>query len=82
MHCPAPSVTVAGTAGAGDAFSATFAARIASSASAEDAIIATAINAASVIGHLDTQTGLLRQQDLDSRIATLGPSLKVMRWAI
>lgn len=82
VHCPAPAVTVAGTAGAGDAFSATFAARIAASASAEDAIIAAAINAASVIGHLDTQTGLLRQQDLDTRIATLGPSLKVMRWAI
>ena len=75
-------MTVAGTAGAGDAFSATFSARIAESAPAEDAIIAAAINAASVIGYLDTQSGLLRQQDLNKRIATLGPSLKVMRWAI
>ena len=80
LHCPAPTVIVVGTAGAGDAFSATFAAYIAETSSAEDAIIAAAVNAASVIGHLDTQTGLLRRRDLENGIATLRASLKIMRW--
>ena len=71
---------VAGTAGAGDAFSATFAAGIATSASAEDAVIAAAANAASVIGYLDTQSGLLRRQDVDARVATLRGTLKLTHW--
>lgn len=37
VHCPAPIVTVAGTAGAGDAFGATFAASIATAKSVADA---------------------------------------------
>lgn len=80
VHCPAPPATVAGTAGAGDAFSATFAACIAQSVSAEDAAIAAAANAASVIGHLDTQTGLLRRKDLDTRVAALRDTLKLTHW--
>ncbi len=82
LHCPAPTVTVVGTAGAGDAFSATFAACIAESSSAEEAAIAAATNAASVIGHLDTQTGLLRRTDLEKRIAALRDTLKITRWNI
>ncbi|MFM9940765.1 MAG: carbohydrate kinase family protein [Hyphomicrobiaceae bacterium] len=82
LHCPAPTVTVAGTAGAGDAFSSTFAACIAEAAPAEDAAIAAAANASSVLGYIDTQTGLLRQKDLESRIATLRNSLKITRWKV
>lgn len=82
LHCPAPAVTVAGTAGAGDAFNATFAAGIAEAASAEDAALAAAANAASVLGHIDTQTGLLRRTDLDTRTAELRKTLKITRWAI
>lgn len=80
LHCPAVSAKVAGTAGAGDAFIATFAAFIASSASAEDAMIASAINAASVIGHLDTQTGLLRRPELDAQVAALRETIRITWW--
>lgn len=82
LHCPAPAVTVAGTAGAGDASNGTFAACIAESVSASDAIVAAATNAASVIGHLDTQTGLLRRHELESRAATLRQSVKISHWKI
>ena len=82
VHCPALAVTVAGTAGAGDAFSATFAAAIAASVSAEDAVVAAATNAAAVIGHLDTQSGLLRRKELESRTAALRSSLKITHWKI
>ena len=82
MHCPAPPVTVIGTAGAGDAFSSTFAAQIAGSASAADAMLAAAANAASVIGHLDTQTGLLRQDALTARVAGLRDQLKLRYWKL
>lgn len=82
LHCPAPSVRVAGTAGAGDAFNATFAARIAEAASAEDAAIAAAANAASVLGYIDTQTGLLRRTELESRVAELRNTLTLTRWTI
>ena len=82
LHCPAPTVTVAGTAGAGDAFNATFAASIAEATSAEDAAIAAIANATSVLGHIDTQTGLLRRKDLERRVATLRHTLRITRWTI
>lgn len=82
LHCPAPAVKVAGTAGAGDAFNATFAAGIAEAASAEDAAIAAAANAASVLGHIDTQSGLLRRTALESRVCELRDVLKMTRWTI
>lgn len=82
VHCPAPPVTVAGTAGAGDAFGATFTASIAEAAPVEEAAMAAAANAASVIGHLDTQTGLLRRQDLDACVAELRETLKLKRWPL
>lgn len=81
LHCTTPAVRVVGTAGAGDAFNATFAASIAEAASAEDAALAAAANAASVLGHIDTQSGLLRRTDLESRVAELGNTLKVTHWA-
>ena len=82
VHCPAPSVTVAGTAGAGDAFGSTFAASIAEALSAEEAAMAAVANAASVIGHLDTQTGLLRRMDLDTRVTALRGALKLRFWPL
>jgi ribokinase len=84
VHCPAAPVqaTGGGTAGAGDAFNATFAAYITQSASAADAVVAASANAASVIGHLDTQTGLLRHAALETRVAALMPPLKVSHWTL
>ena len=80
LHCPAPPVTVIGTAGAGDAFSSTFAAYIARSATADEAVTAAVTNAASVITHLDTQTGLLGRTDLETRVAELRGRLKIRHW--
>jgi ribokinase len=82
LHCPAVPVTAAGTAGAGDAFNATFAAYITQSASAEDAVLAASANAASVISFIDTQTGLLRQEEIKQRMVELKPVLKVRHWAV
>ena len=80
LHCSVAPAAIAGTAGAGDAFNATFAAYIAQSASAEDAVVAASINAASVISHLDTQTGLLKRKELEARRAPMAKSLKVTHW--
>ncbi len=60
-YCPAIETSVAGTAGAGDAFSATLAYCLADRRKPEDALRAATLNAAAVVAHIDTQTGLLRQ---------------------
>ena len=65
--CPVVEAKVTGTAGAGDAFNATFTAYIALGLKPEDAMRAAAINAASVVGHVDTQTGLLSQEAIGER---------------
>ncbi len=80
VHCPAPPATVVGTAGAGDAFNSTFASYIAEMKGVEEAAIAAAMNAASVIGHIDTQSGLLRREALDARVANLQDGLTLSRW--
>jgi ribokinase len=80
LYCPALESKVAGTAGAGDAFSATFAAQLARGRSPEEALRAGAINAASVVGHVDTQSGLLSSGQLDERLAATGATLKIRSW--
>lgn len=80
LHCPAPVVAVAGTAGAGDAYNATFAAFIAESQSAEEAACQAAANAASVISYLDTQTGLLDRETLETRVQELRRTLCLTHW--
>lgn len=80
--CPAAPCDVVGTAGAGDAFAATFAAFIALGRSDEDALRAATWNAASVVGNVDTQTGLLR---LDAIEAALGGEARlptIRRWSL
>ena len=66
-----PSVPVApqGTAGAGDAFTSTVSAEIFRGANPRAALLAASINAASVVGTVDTQTGLLDQQSLKTKTA-------------
>jgi ribokinase len=61
---------VFGTAGAGDAFAATFAAYLAQGHRIDEALIAASINSASVVQYVDTQTGLLRRQHLDEKVAS------------
>jgi ribokinase len=80
LFAPALKAKVVGTAGAGDAFAATFTGYVALGRPIEEALRAAGINAASVVGHIDTQTGLLQRQELDRRLAEL-PQSAVRRWA-
>jgi ribokinase len=79
--CPALETRVVGTAGAGDAFNATLTAQIALGRKAEDALRAAAINAASVVRHADTQTGLLSHDAIVSELSARAAELPVRRWS-
>jgi sugar/nucleoside kinase (ribokinase family) len=72
---------VAGTAGAGDAFNVTFSAYVGMGRPAEEALRAAAINAGSVVGHVDTQTGLLPREEIDKRLAAAKSTLEVRIWS-
>jgi len=79
----APNVVAAATTGAGDAFSATFACYSSQTNDVAKALSAAALNAASVVQYVDTQSGLLTLQTLESEIeraAGLTPSLH--SWSI
>lgn len=78
-YCPALKVEVAGTAGAGDAFSATLAAGLSRGEPAQRAIASAAANAASVARYIDTQTGLLDDAALKRAVADAGEALTVRR---
>ncbi|MDX2201242.1 MAG: carbohydrate kinase family protein [Hyphomicrobiaceae bacterium] len=80
LHCPGLAAQVAGTAGAGDAFNATFAVQLAGGAAPGDALRAAVVNAASVVGFVDTQTGLLAGDELARRVRDLTPSLPLSEW--
>ncbi len=81
LFCPALQAEVAGTAGAGDAFAATFAAFLALGRSGEEALRAATINAASVVGHVDTQTGLMRREAIEQQLlAAKEPGLR--KWPL
>ena len=79
-YCPIHETTVAGTAGAGDAFTSTFTTFIAEGRPVDDALRAGAINAASVCGHIDTQTGLLTRAEIETRLTALAPKLPIRHW--
>ena len=82
LFCPALATKVASTAGAGDAFSATFAASVALQRPPEESLRAGTINAASVCTHVDTQTGLLTREAIDARLKADGDTLPVRRWKV
>ncbi len=79
--CPVLETRIAGTAGAGDAFNATFSALIALGRAPEEALRGAAVNAASVVEHVDTQTGLLSLEAVDRRLAAAAPTLAVRTWS-
>ena len=81
-HCPSLKVPVAGTAGAGDAFASTFATWIALGQEPDVALRAAAINASAVVGHVDTQTGLLDRAELAGRLKTAARDLAIRRWPL
>ena len=68
LYYPSLKIKVESTLGAGDAFGSTFTAYIAQGSSIEEALFAGISNAASVIEHLDTQTGLLKKDALQERV--------------
>jgi ribokinase len=67
-HCGTVPVEVAGTAGAGDAYASTFAFQVAKGADTPTTMRAATLNAASVIGQVDTQGGLLDGATLAKRV--------------
>lgn len=79
-YCPIVETEVAGTAGAGDAFTSTFTTFVAEGRPVEDALRAAAINSASVCGFIDTQSGLLPRQRVEARLAELAPRLPTRHW--
>jgi ribokinase len=82
LYCPAEDAHVAGTAGAGDAFVSTFSAYAAGGSPSDMALSAATLNAAAVLGHVDTQTGLLRRADIETRLAGKKETPNVIEWAL
>jgi ribokinase len=69
LFSPALETKIVGTAGAGDAFGATLTAYLALGRGIDEAVSAATVNSASVVEHVDTQTGLLRRDELDRKTA-------------
>jgi ribokinase len=82
FYAPAKDGPVAGTAGAGDAFAATFSAYIAQGRGPEMALQAATLNAASVLCYVDTQTGLMDQAALEQALGVNMPLPKVSTWSL
>ena len=82
LHCPIARAQVAGTAGAGDAFAATFSSFMALGHPPAEALQAATLNAASVVTHIDTQTGLLHRDHLAERLADASRTLPVRSWTL
>ncbi len=82
LFCPAAKCRVIGTAGAGDAFAATFTAFVTLGRSAEEALRAATLNAASVVGYVDTQSGLQRMDAIVSALTDDGQSPAARRWSL
>lgn len=80
--CPSAPATVAGTAGAGDAYAATLATFLAGGHAPDDAMRAAALNSASVVAHIDTQSGLLGRAELDSVLESTGSKLAISQWRL
>ncbi|WP_461516108.1 carbohydrate kinase family protein [Porticoccus sp.] len=73
LYCPAAEVEPMGTAGAGDAFASTIVAQLLQGHDSFRALYAATRNAASVVGYMDTQSGLLRCAEIDQMVETGHP---------
>ncbi len=80
LYCPVLPTRVVGTAGAGDAFNATFTAYIALDRDPQEALRAAAVNAASVVSYIDTQSGLLSHDEITQRVEGAIGLLPVRKW--
>lgn len=65
LYCPATAVEPMGTAGAGDAFASTIVAQLLQGRDSPLALFAASRNAASVVGYMDTQSGLMRTAEIE-----------------
>lgn len=81
-HCPVLPTDIAGTAGAGDAFAATFAAWLTRTGDIAEAQRAATFNASSVIGFADTQSGLLALGALEPFLASRHGELPIATWPL
>lgn len=80
---PALKADVVSTVGAGDAFASTFAAVATETGDVGAALDAAAVNAASVVGAIDAQSGLLRRAELEERVAALGADrADALQWSL
>lgn len=79
FFCPTRSVSVQGTVGAGDAFISTVCASLVEGHRADQALQRGAVNAASVVGAVDAQSGLLHAHALDEAIKSVVNELPVLR---
>jgi len=68
LYCPIKRTEVVGTTGAGDAFSSTLIGLIGLGWDVERALKAATINSASVVGYVDTQTGLMKLDELEDAV--------------
>ena len=75
--CPSFETKAVGTAGAGDAFTSTFAAFYANGEPPSEALRYASLNASSVVGFADTQSGLLSHAALTEACALHGAKLNV-----
>jgi ribokinase len=82
VFCSAVPTQVVGTAGAGDAFSATFVALTAMKHPLKQALQAASLNAASVVRHADTQSGLLRYGELEEELLARGKETEFRSWPL
>ncbi|MEQ1651752.1 MAG: carbohydrate kinase family protein [Hyphomicrobium sp.] len=82
VYCPSLPVEVVGTAGAGDAFTATFCAYLAEGRTLSDALQYATVNASSVVMFADTQSGLLPRASVEATKADKTPDLAVRAWPI
>ncbi len=82
FYCPALPADIHGTAGAGDAFATTFAALITLGHPVERALRSATVNAASVVGFADTQSGLLDLDRLDRRTAETREDIALRHWSL
>lgn len=80
-HCPVHDVQVMGTAGAGDAYCSTLAYGLFCDLAPAQAMKRASFNAAGVVSHADTQTGLMSDDELTFAVAA-NADLTVTSWPL
>ena len=80
-HCPVHNVQVMGTAGAGDAYCSTLAYGLFCELEPSEAMKRAAFNAAGVVSHADTQTGLMSDDQLSAAVRS-ATDLTVTSWPL